>query len=179
MKFSWKLVFVGFAVLSTASVPAESQTGEWDAEISTDPATPVDLNLLLARKAGIEGDFVVVLRTERSAAGQISESRDVFSWDRFIEVYGIPESDIRGDDSNVRTGEGGIPTPGPPPPSFDWQSGDLVIFTRTGETAFGPGRRTTQYRYDGNDWFIELNELEYCDPEFTVCRSDPQPTVGF
>lgn len=180
MKPSMRMGVAAVAALLAVGGPAWSQTSEHRLEIPTEPAEAlVESNLQLAREAGIEGDFVVIVRKDRSAVGRISVLRDVMSWNEFVAAYGLAEQGSKNPGQRTQDGDGGIPTPGPPPDSFDWEAGDQVIYTRYGQTSFGPGRRTTEYRHNGSSWERERNDVDYCDADFTNCRSDPQPKVGF
>lgn len=180
MKLSITMVATAAVALVTVTGPALSQTSGHRLEIPTDPADAhLDSNSELAREAGLDGDFVVIIRKERLFPGRISETRDVMSWNEFVAVYGLAEQGSKNPGQRTQDGDGGIPTPGPPPDSFDWEAGDQVIYTRYGQTSFGPGRRTTEYRHNGSSWERERNDVDYCDADFTNCRSDPQPKVGF
>lgn len=180
MKLSMRMGVTAVAALLAVGGPAWSQTSEHRLEIPTEPAEAlVESNLQLAREAGIEGDFVVIVRKDRSAVGRISVLRDVMSRDEFVAVYGLAEQGSKNHGQHTQDGDGGIPTPGPPPPSFEWEAGTVVIFTEYGQTDFGPGRRTTTYRHNGDEWVRERNVVDYCDADFTNCRPDPQPKVGF
>lgn len=149
------------------------------------PMNPAGIGLelgKLAREAGIEGDFVVVQRTEVVIGQRVAVTREIFPPTEFRARYGYLVEPTKDNESSTiqDAGESGIPTP-PPPDGFDYSPGDLVIFYRLGDVNGRPARRTTVYQYGGGggqDEWIELqNGLHYCD--IVDCDNPPQPDVGF
>ena len=142
----------------------------------------------LAREAEIAGDFVMIVRKDRSIPGRIAVTREVVSLDEFAERFGLLLDESNGKHASPTTqdaGEQGIPTPPEPPSDIGWEPGDVVIYTRYGNIDGQWARRTTQYRYtggggsSGGDWTRERNIVEYCDADFTDCNPQPQPKPGF
>jgi len=174
------------AFMSCASAWSQSRQLDSNQEARLRPILEA---ALLAKQAGIEGDFVMIVRKE-PGAGRVSLTRTIMSYPDFLFEFGRAQSRTEKNGSAVIQGEdfgeSSIPTSPPPPSDSGFNPGDRIIFFREGFVYDDYMRRTTEYEYlggpgSGDDWLIRRNDLISleCNEDLTDCEPKPQPNVGF